>query len=306
MAETMRMLEIYRDFVENDLAIPVIPGQKSEAEKFAGAESTYTIEALMPDGQALQSATSHFLGQNFARAFDISFQDADGVRKNVWTTSWGLSTRTVGAVILTHGDDSGLIFPPKIAPIQVVVIPIPGKSGDDQAVRDTVDQVRETLSQRFRVEADFTDKTPGWKYSEWELRGVPLRIEVGPRDVRANQAVLVRRDNREKAAVPLANLATAVEGTLAKVQDNLYQRAKAFLASRTTRVDTFEQFQRALREQPGFVLAHWCGSPECEGKIKSETGATIRCIPFGEPEEAGACIVDGKQSHKRALFARAY
>lgn len=305
-AETIRMLDVYQDFVENDMAIPVIAGQKSEAEKFAGAEATYTIEALMPDGQALQSATSHFLGQNFARAFDITFQDADGTRKHVWTTSWGLSTRTLGAVILTHGDDSGLILPPKIAPIQTVIIPIPGKSGDNQAIRDAVEQARQSLADRFRVEVDLSEKTPGWKYSEWELRGVPLRIEIGPRDVRANQAVLVRRDTREKQPVPLPSLATAVGETLDRVQESLLARARAFLESRISRVDTLADFQRALQEQPGFILAHWCGSPDCEATIKAQTGATIRCVPFREPEEAGACIVDGRPSQKRALFARAY
>ncbi len=304
--ETMRMLEIYRDFVENDLAIPVIPGQKSEAEKFAGAEATYTIEALMPDGQALQSATSHFLGQNFARAFDITFQDQDGVRKNVWTTSWGLSWRIIGALIMTHGDDSGLIFPPKVAPIQVVVIPIPGKAGDEQAVRDAVENARRSLAGQFRVEVDLSDRTPGWKYSEWELRGVPLRVEIGPRDVRNSQAVLVRRDNREKIPVPLANLASGVQDTLDRVQTSLFQRAKAFLESRVARAESLADFQRILKEEPGFIVAHWCGSAECEAAIKAQTGATIRCLPFREPREAGVCIIDGKPSEKRALFARAY
>lgn len=305
-AETTRMLEVYRDFVENDLAIPVIAGRKSEAEKFAGAEATYTIEALMPDGQALQSATSHFLGQNFARAFDITFQDQDGVRKHVWTTSWGLSTRAVGAVIMTHGDDSGLIFPPRVAPIQAVIIPIPGKAADEQAVTVAVEQARQSLAARCRVQADFSERTPGWKYSEWELRGVPLRIEIGPRDVRNHQAILVRRDTREKTAVPLADLVSAVELTLEKVQVNLFARAKAFLDSRITRVETLAEFQRVLKEQPGFVLAHWCGSPACEAEIKAQTGATIRCLPFAEPPETGTCIVDGRPSHQRVLFARAY
>lgn len=304
--ETMRMLDVYQDFVENDLAIPVIPGQKSEAEKFAGAESTYTIEALMPDGQALQSATSHFLGQNFARAFDITFQDADGTHKHVWTTSWGMSTRILGALIMTHGDDSGLIFPPKVAPIQTVIIPILGKGGDESAVRDAVERVRGNLAEHLRVEVDFSDKTPGWKYSEWELRGVPLRIEIGPRDVRANQVVLVRRDTRDKITVPTSNLVAAVDEVLDRVQANLLQRARAYLESHIARVDTMEEFRRVLREQPGFILAHWCGSASCEAAIKAETGATIRCIPFGESEEAGECVCDRKPSRKRALFARAY
>ncbi len=304
--ETMRMLGVYQDFVENDLGIPVVPGRKSEAEKFPGAEETYTIEALMPDGQALQSATSHFLGQNFARAFDITFQDADGVRKHVWTTSWGLSWRTIGAIIMTHGDDSGLIMPPKVAPVQVVIIPIPGKAGEEQAIREAVEQARQTLAQRFRVEVDWSDRTPGWKFNEWELRGVPLRLEIGPRDVRARQAVLVRRDTREKSATPMPDLAAAVDETLERVHASIFQRALAFRESRTTRVDTLGEFKKLLVEKPGFLLAHWCGKRSCEEAVKAETGATIRCIPFHEPEEQGACIWDGQASSKRVLFARAY
>ncbi|HZW30567.1 MAG TPA: proline--tRNA ligase [Isosphaeraceae bacterium] len=305
-AETMQMLEIYRDFVERDLAVPVIPGQKSESEKFAGAEATYTIEALMPDGQALQSATSHFLGQNFARAFDITFQDLDGQRKHVWTTSWGLSTRIVGAVIMTHGDDSGLIFPPRVAPIQAIIIPIPGKGADEQGVDEAVEAARRQLAARFRVEVDRSEKTPGWKFNEWELRGVPVRVEIGPRDVRSRQAVVVRRDTREKRAVPLEGLADAVGETLEALGRDLFERARSFRDSRISRVATLAELQQALRERPGFVLAHWCGSPACEAAVKEQTGATIRCIPFGEPEEEGRCLVDGQPSRRRALFARAY
>jgi prolyl-tRNA synthetase len=305
-AETMQMLEIYRDFVESDLAVPVIPGQKSESEKFAGAEATYTIEALMPDGQALQSATSHFLGQNFARAFDITFQDLDGQRKHVWTTSWGLSTRIVGAVIMTHGDDSGLIFPPRVAPIQAIIIPIPGKGADEQGVDEAVEAARRQLAARFRVEVDRSEKTPGWKFNEWELRGVPVRVEIGPRDVRSRQAVVVRRDTREKRAVPLEGLADAVGETLEALGRDLFERARSFRDSRISRVATLAELQQALRERPGFVLAHWCGSPACEAAVKEQTGATIRCIPFGEPEEEGRCLVDGQPSRRRALFARAY
>lgn len=304
--ETMRMLEIYRDVVENELAVPVIAGVKSELERFAGADATYSIEALMPDGQALQSATSHFLGQNFARAFDIAFQDMDGVRKNVWTTSWGLSTRIIGAVIMVHGDDSGLILPPKVAPIQVIIVPIPGKAHDEAAVRQAVEQTRQTLSQRFRVEVDWSEKSPGWKFAEWELRGVPVRVEVGPRDVKASQAVVVRRDTRAKLTVPFADLTTAVDDALISVQRDLFERAKAFRDSRTTRVESMEELKKALQERPGFVSAHWCGNPACEEAIKAETGATIRVTPFDEPEEAGVCICDGQASGKRVLLARAY
>jgi prolyl-tRNA synthetase len=300
------MLEIYRDFVENDLAIPVVPGIKSETQRFAGAEATYTIEALMPDGQALQSATSHFLGQNFARAFDITFQDADGARKHVWTTSWGLSSRTIGAAIMVHGDDSGLILPPRVAPTQAVLVPIPGRGGDEQAVTDAVQAAQRALAERFRVAADFSDKSPGWKFTEWELRGVPLRVEIGPRDVRNGQAVLVRRDTREKQAVPLGGLADAVAATLDQIQANLFDRARAWRDAHIQRADTLDEFRRLLAEQPGFILAPWCGNTACEDKIKAETGATIRAIPFDRAPEPGACICDGRPSEGRVLFARAY
>jgi prolyl-tRNA synthetase len=305
-AETMQMLEVYRDFVEKDLALPVIPGRKTEAEKFAGAVATYTIEALMPDGQALQSATSHFLGENFARAFNITFQDLDGGRKHVWTTSWGFSTRIIGALIMVHGDDSGLIMPPRVAPTQVVVIPIPGKAKDEEAVRDAVANVRAALGDQFRYEVDNSDKSAGWKFSEWEMRGVPLRIEVGPRDAKANQAVIVRRDTREKIFVPVGELAQAVADTLDKIQANLFQRAVEFRETRTSRADSAEEFAQVLLERPGFVLAHWCGSPECEKGIKAATGATVRCIPFDDAPESGRCVHDGQPSERRVLFARAY
>ena len=318
-AETMQMLETYRDFVERDLAVPVIAGRKSESEKFAGAEATYTIEALMPDGQALQSATSHFLGQNFARAFDVTFQDIDSQRKHVWTTSWGLSARTMGAVIMAHGDDSGLIFPPRVAPIQVVIVPIPARGNrpdDDAAVRAAVESARQALvAAGLRVEVDWSDRTPGWKFSEWELRGVPLRIEIGPRDVQKAQAVLVRRDTREKSFTPLAELAGTAGATLALIQGDLYQRAVALRKARTTQAASLDELKSRLASSPGFVLVHWCGSAECEARVKAETGATIRCVPFDEPETAdgaaapavsGACIVDGRPSERRALFARAY
>jgi prolyl-tRNA synthetase len=317
--ETMRMLEAYRDFVEADLAVPVIAGRKSEAEKFAGADSTYTIEALMPDGQALQSATSHFLGQNFARAFDITFQDLDSQRKHVWTTSWGLSTRTMGAVIMAHGDDSGLIFPPRVAPLQIVIVPIPARANrpaEEEAVRGAVETTRQSLvAAGLRVEVDWTDKSPGWKFNEWELRGVPLRVEIGPRDVQKGQAVLVRRDTREKSFAPLAELPAAAGEVLERIQSALYQRAVELRKSRTSQAASLEEMKARLQAAPGFVLAHWCGSAECETRIKAETGATIRCIPFEEPETAdgsvaptgpGACVVDGKPSERRALFARAY
>jgi prolyl-tRNA synthetase len=299
----MRMLEIYRDFIENDLAIPVIPGRKSESEKFAGAQETYTLESLMPDGQALQSCTSHFFGDNFAKAFGITFQDQDGVRKHVHTTSWGLSWRTVGALIMVHGDDSGLIMPPRVAPTQVVIVPI---RGDDPAVREAGERLARELGSRFRVEADWSDKSPGWKFNEWEMRGVPIRVEIGPRDVKAGQAVVVGRDSREKSIVPLEELGDAIAAQLDALHGALYERALADRESRTSEASSLDELAGLLKERPGFIRAHWCGSPECEARVKAETGATIRCIPLDEPEQDGACVVDGRPSRQRVLFARAY
>ena len=306
-AETMQMLEVYRDFVETELAIPVIKGRKSEAEKFPGANATYTIEALMPDGLALQSGTSHNLGQNFARAFDIAFQDVDGERRYAWTTSWGLSTRTVGALILVHGDDAGLIMPPRVAPTQVVIIPIPGRTEeDDRAVRETVEQLQSRLGARFRVEADWSDNRPGWKFNEWELRGVPLRLEVGPRDVKQGQVRVVRRDTREKQDLPLAGLEDALSGLLDAVQQHLFQRALEFREAHTFDADDYATFRRLIEQPGGFVRARWCGSAECEARIKEETGATIRCLPLEAPLDRGPCLICGGDSERRALFARSY
>lgn len=306
-AETMQMLEIYRDFVETELAIPVVKGRKSEAEKFPGADATYTIEALMPDGLALQSGTSHNLGQNFARAFEIVFQDMDGERRYAWTTSWGLSTRTVGALILVHGDDAGLIMPPRVAPTQVVIIPIPGRSDDeDRAVREMAEQLQSRLAVSFRVEADWTENRPGWKFNEWELRGVPVRIEVGPRDVAQGQVRVVRRDNRAKEDVPVDRLETRLRELLESIQQNLFERALAFRDANTHVVDDYETFKALVAGRGGFLKAHWCGDPACEARIKEETGATIRCIPLDAPQEEGQCLICGGRSEQRALFARAY
>lgn len=302
-AETMRMLEIYRDFVENDLAIPVIVGQKSEAEKFAGAASTYTIESLMPDGQALQSATSHYFGDNFARAFNITFQDMDGERKFVHTTSWGLSWRAVGALIMVHGDDAGLIMPPKVAPTQVVIVPI---RGDDATVVEAVARAEESLRGAFRIEVDRSDRTPGWKFNEHEMRGVPLRIEIGPRDAKNTQAVIVRRDTREKAIVAESALATEVGRLLDAIHQNLFERARTFRDAHVTEADSLVALTTGLKANPGFVIGHWCGKAECERAVKEQTGATIRCIPFDFQNGPGRCVIDGAASEKRAIFARAY
>jgi prolyl-tRNA synthetase len=304
---------VYRDFVENDLAIPVIPGRKSEAEKFPGADATYTIEALMPDGRALQSGTSHNLGQNFAKAFDISFQDMDGERRFAWTTSWGLSTRTVGALIMVHGDDGGMIMPPVVAPTQAVILPIWGRKPEERpAIREAADRLRRSLLDAgLRVEVDWSEeKQIGWKHNEWTLKGVPVRIELGPRDVADEQAVMVRRDDPnprpEKRAVAWSGMAAALRETLDSIQANLFERAAALRTAKTTSVSTFEELSAIVDGSRGFINAHWCGSAECEATIKTETGATIRCLPLNAPAEDGQCIVDGRPSAARVVFARAY
>jgi prolyl-tRNA synthetase len=301
------MLGVYQDFVETELAIPVIPGRKTESEKFPGARSTYTIESLMPDGRALQSGTSHFFGQNFANAFDISFQDLDGERRHAWTTSWGLSTRTVGALIMVHGDDSGLIVPPNVAPLHAVIVPIPAKTEEDErAVREAVERIEAVLKPQYRFKTDWSDKTPGWKFNEWELRGVPVRIEVGPRDVKNGVATVVRRDNRAKQQVAEAALVATLAETLADIQRSLYERALKFREENTHIVDSMDQFVQIMHGSRGFLRARWCGNPACEAAIKEQTGATIRCLPLGEPNDPGACVHCGDPSERRALFARSY
>ncbi|MFN0071746.1 MAG: proline--tRNA ligase [Chloroflexota bacterium] len=305
--ETQRMLEVYRDFLETELAIPVIPGRKTESEKFPGANATYTVEALMPDGRALQSGTSHFFGQNFANAFDISFQDLDGERRHAWTTSWGLSTRTVGALIMVHGDDSGLIIPPRVAPIHVVIVPIPAKTEEDeQAIRAAVERIEVALKPHFRVKTDWSEKTPGWKFNEWELRGVPIRLEVGPRDVKTGVATLVRRDNRAKQAVAEADIPSSVTHLLEEIQQSLFDRAKEARDNATKTVDSLVEFSEIMAGPRGFLRARWCENPVCEAAIKEQTGATIRCLPRDEPDDLGPCVCCGSPSERRALFARAY
>ncbi len=310
--EVLRMLEVYRDFVENDLAIPVIKGRKSEEEKFAGAQATYSIEALMGDGRALQAGTSHELGQHFARVFDITFQDMDGERRYVWQTSWGVSTRLIGAIIMVHGDRKGLRLPPLVAPIQVVIVPIWRSDEELALVRETVERLQADLARVVRLEVDWSEQRPGWKFNEWEMRGVPVRLEIGPRDVREGRATVVRQDTRTdpggplKEQVPLGELATRLPVLLAEVQQAMFDRAAAFRAARTRRVDTFAEFAAALAQERGFLLAHWCGDGACERKLKDETGATMRCLPLDAPEEAGQCVVCGRPSRARAVFARAY
>ncbi|MBI1799401.1 MAG: proline--tRNA ligase [Candidatus Eisenbacteria bacterium] len=300
--EVLRMLEVYRDFVETDLAIPVHGGPKSEAERFAGAEMTYSIEALMRDGKALQAGTSHNLGQHFAKVFDITFQDEQGKRQHVHQTSWGVSTRLIGAVVMTHGDDQGLRLPPHIAPVQAVVVPIWRKDEDRAAVTQFVGRVKEAVGERARLWVDDRDQyTPGWKYNEHEMRGVPVRLEIGPRDV-ANRAVMsVRRDNRAKEAIPIADLATRLPVLLEEVQRALFQSALAFREANTGYANSIEEIEAHFASKRGFVAVPWENDPALETLIKERTGATLRCVPIDQaPFEARS------QGRRVALFARAY
>jgi prolyl-tRNA synthetase len=305
---TLMMLEVYRAFAEEDLAIPVIAGRKSENEKFAGAFRTYSIEAMMGDGKALQAGTSHNLGTNFAQGFDMKYLDADGQRKYCATTSWGLSTRTIGGVIMVHGDSSGLILPPRIAPYQVVLVPIWRKEADKAAVGDLVARVEKMLKGKVRLKVDMSENTPGWKFNEWELRGVPLRMEIGPRDAQSNSVVLVRRDTRAKEVVSVEALEARLPVMLAEIQQDLYWRALAFREQHTYRTDDYEEFKQIIAEQRGFVRVRWAEDGEAELAIKEETKATLRVIPFDQPEGGvqGKSIYTGKPATCEAIFARAY
>jgi prolyl-tRNA synthetase len=306
-AETRQMLEVYRRFAEEYMALPVIPGLKSEKEKFAGALRTYTIEAMMQDGRALQSGTSHHLGQNFAKAFDVTFQDENGQRQHVWATSWGLSTRMIGALIMAHSDDKGLVLPPRMASRQVVVVPIPGKTADPATVQGAARKLAEELELGRAVHVDDRPNlSPGWKYNEWEQRGVPIRIELGPRDLEKDQAVLVRRDDGRKQMVPRAGLKAAVRDTLEDIQRALYDRAKAFRASRTFVVDDEKTFLEKLENPGGFLMTHWCGNTPCEQQVQDRTKATIRCIPLDAPAEQGKCPFCSQPSSRRVIYAKAY
>jgi len=306
--ETLKMLGVYKDFAETELAMPVIDGQKTESEKFAGAVSTYSIEGLMRDGRALQAGTSHNLGQNFAKVFDIKFQARDKSVQYVYGTSWGVSTRMIGGVIMTHGDEGGLILPPRIAPYQVVIIPIPRGNWKDtvlpkaQAIRDAL------VAAGVRVMLDDRDtQTPGWKYNEWELRGVPLRLEIGPKDIEKSQVVLARRDTREKAFVPVEGLAAKVEEMLVAIQKALYDRAIQYRTEHTTEADTYAEFKEIMDGRPGFVISPWCGSDTCEAAIKGETQATIRNIPFASKSAAGKkCLKCDAPATTYAWFAKSY
>ncbi len=308
-AETRQMLDIYADFAVNDAAIPVIPGRKSESEKFAGADTTYAIEGMMGDGKALQAGTSHFLGQNFAKAFEIRYLDQGGQLQHCWTTSWGLSTRFIGAIIMVHGDDQGLILPPKLAPYQVVIVPI-FKSDEERArVFETAQKLRQQLvAAQVRVKLDERDGlSPGFKFNDWEMRGVPLRVELGPRDVASGNAVLARRDRpgkEGKSSVAQSEIVANVERLLAEIQKSLHDRALAFRKANTREPRNYDEFKQAV--ETGFAYSFWCGSADCEAKIKEETKATMRCIPLDQPGGAGACIHCGKPAKERGIFGRAY
>ncbi|HTL43635.1 MAG TPA: proline--tRNA ligase [Vicinamibacterales bacterium] len=305
--ETLKILALYKECAETELAMPVIDGQKSESEKFAGASRTYSIEGLMRDGRALQAGTSHNLGQNFARAFGIQFQGRDKTLQYVWTTSWGVSTRLIGGVIMTHGDDNGLVLPPRIAPYQVVIVPI-AKGNWQETVLPKAREIADVLRARgVRVFLDDRDTyTPGWKFAEWELRGVPLRVEIGPKDIEKSSVMVARRDTREKQPMPMDGLADAIVERLDEMQRSLLERARTFRDEHTTRVSTYDEFKSVMEGRPGFVIAGWCGSSECEARIKTETQATLRNIPFTSGAPTGTCILCGGPATAEAWFAKAY
>ena len=306
-AEALRMLGVYKDFAESELAMPVLDGRKTESEKFAGAHVTYSIEALMGDGRALQAGTSHMLGQNFSRVFDIRFQARDKSLQYVWQTSWGMTTRLIGGVIMTHGDDSGLILPPRIAPHQVVIVPIPRGDWRETVLPHAREIARALTGAGVRVRLDDREEyTPGWKYAEWELRGVPLRIEIGPRDIARSQALLVRRDTREKAPAALDGLAAHVRELLETMQKALLERAIAFRDDHTRRVTRRDEFAEAFTGRPGFVIAPWCGAEECEAGIKADLQATIRNLPLDPAPASAACIRCANPGRTDAYFAKAY
>lgn len=311
-AETRQMLDVYANFAEEWMAMPVIKGQKSESERFAGAVDTLCIEALMQDGKALQAGTSHFLGQNFAKAFDVKYVDQEGKSEFVWATSWGVSTRLMGALIMTHSDDQGLVLPPKLAPIQVAIVPIYKNAEQRADIVEAAEPVVSALKAAgLTVKLDDDDnRKPGWKFAEYEMKGVPVRIAIGPRDLKNQTAEVARRDTREKSIVPMADLPKHVEDLMAEIQSNLYNRAKQFRTENTHVVDDFDAFKDVIRNNGGFVLAHWDGTAETEDKIKEQTKATIRCIPyegeFAGTHEAGTCMVSGKPSTQRVVFAKAY
>jgi prolyl-tRNA synthetase len=303
--ETRKMLDVYATFAEEWMALPVVKGVKTANERFAGAEDTYCIEALMQDGKALQAGTSHFLGQNFAKAFDVQFSSKEGTLEYVWATSWGVSTRLMGALVMAHSDDEGLMIPPKIAPHQVVIVPIPKPLAElDEAISNVAKELR---ARGIRVKIDTDDQNrPGYKFAEYEKIGIPVRLAVGARDLAAGTIEVARRDTREKTSVALEGIGEYVANLLDEIQLNLFERAKTYRDEHITRVDTWDEFVKALDEKAGFISAHWDGTGETEDLIKDETKATIRCIPLNNPQEDGVCVRTGKPSTQRVLFARAY
>lgn len=299
---TIQMLNLYADFLENVLAIPVIKGQKTEKEKFAGAVATYTVEALMHDGKALQSGTSHNFGDGFAKAFDIKYTDKDNTLKYVHQTSWGMTTRLIGAIIMVHGDDRGLVLPPKIAPTQIAIIPIQQKK---EGVLEKAAELKNVLS-NFRVKVDDSDKSPGWKFSEQEMRGIPVRIEIGPKDIEANQCVVVRRDTGEKLTVSLDDISSKISDILDMIQRDMLEKARKHRETHTSVAVTYDEFKDAVANKPGFVKAMWCGDEACEVQIKEETTATSRCMPFEQEQLSDKCVCCGRPAKKMVYWGKAY
>ena len=308
IAESEQMLEVYADFVENYMAVPVVKGLKTPSERFAGALETYCIEALMQDGKALQAGTSHFLGQNFAKAFDVKYATKEGKQEYVWATSWGVSTRLMGALVMSHSDDNGLVLPPKLAPIQVAIVPIYKNEEQFNAISEKAKAIQEQLEDRG-ISVKFDDRDthkPGWKFAEYEFKGVPVRIAIGPRDLENNNVEVARRDTLEKSLQSMDGIDAYVAQLLKDIQKNLLDKAKARMEEKTTPVNSWEEFQEVIDNKTGFVSAHWDGTAETEQKIKELTKATIRCIPLNNPQEEGKCVFSGKPSTQRVLFAKAY
>lgn len=301
--ETIKMLNVYAEVCENVLAIPVIKGRKTDKEKFAGAKATYTIESLMHDGKALQSGTSHNFGDGFARAFEIQYTDKNNQLQYVHQTSWGVTTRLIGAVIMVHGDDSGLVLPPAVAPTQLVIIPV---SQHKEGVLEKANELRTNLSSKFRVKIDDSDKMPGWKFAEYEMKGVPLRLEIGPKDMEKNQVVLVRRDTGEKIFTPIENLEETVEKLLAHIQVSLLEKAREMRDKKTYTATAFDEFEQIINSTPGFVKAMWCGEQDCEDQIKEKTGATARCMPFEQEQISHSCVCCGKPAKTMVYWGKAY
>lgn len=305
--EALKILYLYKDFVENYLAIPVVEGMKSEAERFAGAHRTYTVEAMMGDKKALQAGTSHNLGQNFAKAFNVKFQDKNGQWQYVWQTSWGVSTRLIGAIIMVHGDDDGLFFPPLIAPIQIVIIPIWKNDAERTNIITLSNNIKKSLSSDFRIHIDDRDTlSPGFKFNEWEMKGVPIRFEIGPKDFEKNQITVATRFKTSKEQIPIENIVSYTKNKLQEIQNNLFNRAKNFRDNNTYYIDNYKEFLNINDDKGGFFYVHWCGKSECENRIKEDSKATIRAIPLKATEEEGRCIVCSEFSNKRALVARSY